>query len=73
MGADTSIAVGLRGVISFTAMATTAVTWVIESFQDFMIELDMKPHIHVVEISIFSLNNVTVRLTKIVNNLLAPT
>ena len=29
--------------------------------------------IYVVEISIFSLNNVTVRLTKIVNNLLEPT
>ena len=42
----------------------------VESFQDFLIELDMKPRMHLVEISIFSLNNVTVRLTKIMNNLL---
>ena len=32
--------------------------------------LNMKPHMHLVEISIFSQNNVTVRLTKIMNNLL---
>ena len=30
----------------------------------------MKPPVHLLEISIFSLNNVTVRLTKIMNNLL---
>ena len=30
----------------------------------------MKPIMHLVEISIFSLNNVTVSLTKIMNNLL---
>ena len=41
-----------------------------ESFQDFLIKLDMKPRMHLVEISIFSQNNVTVRLTKIMNNLL---
>ena len=39
----------------------------LESFQDFLIELDMKPPMHLVEISIFSLNNVTVRPTKIMN------
>ena len=38
----------------------------IESFQDFLIKLDM----HLVEISIFALNDVTVRLTKIMNNFL---
>jgi hypothetical protein len=27
------------------------------SFQDFLIELDMKPHMHLVKISILSLNN----------------
>ena len=37
------------------------------TFQDFLIELDMKPRIHLVEISIFLLNNVTVRRTKIMN------
>ena len=39
----------------------------IESFQDFLIKLDMKSHMHLVKISIFSLYNVTVRLTKIMN------
>ena len=45
-------------------------TSTLESFQDFLIELDMKPRMHLVKISIFSLNNVTVRPTKIMNNLL---
>ena len=44
--------------------------FLVESFQDFLIELDMNPRMHLVETSIFSLNNVTVRLTKIMNNLL---
>ena len=35
----------------------------------FLIKFDMKPCMHQVEISIFSLNNVMVRLTKIMNNL----
>ena len=35
--------------------------------QDFLIRLDMKPCIHPVKISIFSLNLVIVRLTKIKN------
>ena len=39
----------------------------LEFFQDFLINLDMKPLMHLVEISIFSLNNVTVRPTKIMN------
>ena len=42
----------------------------IESVQDFLIMLDMKPCMHLVEISIFSLNHVILRLTKIMNNLL---
>ena len=42
----------------------------VESVQDFLIKLDMKPCMHLVEISIFSLNHVIVRLTKIMNNLL---
>jgi hypothetical protein len=36
----------------------------VESFQDFLIKLDMKPRMHLVEISIFPLNKVTIRLTK---------
>ena len=42
----------------------------IESVQDFLIKLDMKPCMHLVEISIFLLNHVIIRLTKIMNNLL---
>ena len=39
----------------------------IESVQDFLIKLDIKPLMHLLEISTFSLNNVIVRLTKIMN------
>ena len=39
----------------------------LESVQDFFIKLDMKPCMHLVEMSIFSLNRVIVRLTKIMN------
>ena len=41
----------------------------LESVQDFLIKLDMKPSMHPVKISIFSLNNDIVRLAKIMNNL----
>ena len=41
----------------------------INAVKAFLFELGMKPHMHLVKISIFSLNNVTVRLTKIMNNL----
>ena len=52
----------LKGKLLFTI-------YVIESFQDFLIKLDMKPcmNMHLVGISIFSLNLVIVRLTKIKN------
>ena len=42
-------------------------THTLESVQDFLIKLDMKPCMHLVEIGIFSLNLVIVRLTKIMN------
>ena len=41
----------------------------LETVQDFLIELGIKPLMHLLEISIFSLNNDIVRLTKIMNNL----
>ena len=44
--------------------------YILDTIQDFLRKLGMKPHVHLVEISIFSLNNVIVRLTKIMNNLL---
>ena len=40
----------------------------LETVQDFLIKLDIKPLMHLSEISIFSLNNDLVRLTKIMNN-----
>ena len=40
---------------------------ILESVQNFLIKLDMKSCMHLVEISIFSLNLVIVRLTKIMN------
>ena len=40
---------------------------ILETVQDFLCELGIKPPIHLMEISIFSINNVIVRLTKIMN------
>ena len=54
---------------SSAAIPPRAVRWVV-SFQDFLIELDMKPCMRLLETSSFLLNNVTIRLTKIMNNLL---
>ena len=39
----------------------------LESVQDFLIKLDIKPLMHLMEISTFSLNSVIIRLTKIMN------
>ena len=39
----------------------------IDTVQDFLIKMGIKPRIHLWEISIFSLNNVIVRPTKIMN------
>ena len=41
----------------------------LETVQDFLIKLGIKPLMHLLEISIFSLNNDIIRLTKIMNNL----
>ena len=41
----------------------------LETVQDFLIKLDIKQLMHLLKISIFSLNNDVVRLTKIMNNL----
>ena len=43
--------------------------FVLETVQDFLIKLDIKPLMHLLEINISSLNNDLVRLTKIMNNL----
>ena len=41
--------------------------YLVDTVSDFLIKLGIKPIMHLVEISIFSLNNVTVRPTKIMN------
>ena len=40
---------------------------IVETVQGFLIKLDIKPLMHLLEINIFSLNNDLVRLTKIMN------
>ena len=47
----------------------TTVLYYIDTIQDFLCELGMKQHMHLVEISIFSLNHVIVRPTKIIKDL----
>ena len=42
-------------------------TGILKSVQDFLIKLDIKPLMHLLEKSTFSLNNVIGRLTKIMN------
>ena len=39
----------------------------LETVQDFLIKLDIKPLMHLLKISVFSLNDVIIRLTKIRN------
>ena len=54
----------IAAVRNFCTMACA-----LETFQDFLIKLDIKPLIHLLKISVFSLNNDIVRLTKIMNKL----
>ena len=42
---------------------------VLETVQDFLIKLDIKPLVHLLEITIFSLNDDLVRLTNLVKDL----
>ena len=42
----------------------------VETVQDFLLKLDMKPCLHLVEINIFSLYHFIVRVTKVMNTLL---
>ncbi len=50
-------------------MKKYVITSALETVQDFLIKLGIKTLMHLLEISIFSLNNDLVRLTKIMNNL----
>ena len=42
--------------------------YLLDTIQDFLCKLGMKPHMHLVEISIFSLNHVITRPTKIIKD-----
>ena len=57
------VALGKNGELTEEREITSG----LESVQDFLIKLDMKPCMHLVETSIFSLNPVIVRPTKIMN------
>ena len=48
---------------------SSAVQCAVETVQDFLNKLDIKPLRHLLKISIFSLNSDIIRLTKIMNNL----
>ena len=48
----------------------SAPTSYLETVQDFLIKLGIKPRMHLLEISIFSINHIIVRPAKIMNNLL---
>ena len=48
-------------------LCNTARTCTLDTVQDFLIKLGIKPRMHLWEISILSLNNVIVRPTKIMN------
>ena len=43
--------------------------YILETVQDFLIKLGIKPQMHLLEISIFSLNNDLFRLIKIMNKI----
>ena len=44
-------------------------TYTTDTIQDFLCKLGIKPHMHLVEISIFSLNHAIARPTKIIKDL----
>ena len=50
-----------------TRLECTNLHLLVEAVQNFSIKLDIKPIMHLLEISTLSLNNVIVRLTKIMN------
>jgi hypothetical protein len=51
-------------------LKTVRYSYSLETVQDFLIKLGIKPLLYLLEISTFSLNNDIVRLTKIMNKLL---
>ena len=55
--------------MSFFCLFSVHGTCIVETVQDFLIKLDIKPLMHLLKISILSLNNDSIRLTKIMNKL----
>ena len=53
--------------VQFRFLNNSSSPYTIESVQDFLIKLDKKPLMHLLEIYTFSLNNVIIRLTNIMN------
>ena len=56
-------------VALYSVMHLALDPYTVDTIQDFLRKLGMKPHVHLVEISIFSLNNVIIRPTKIIKDL----
>ena len=54
--------------IIFTFLSVVVLQATVDTVQDFLIKLGIKPHLHLWKISFFSLYNDLVRLTKIMNN-----
>ena len=54
-------------VSHFISQTSSRLHSLLDTFKAFLLELGMKPHMHLLEISIFSLNNVTVKPAKIMN------
>ena len=59
----------MKGEIGGNPVISLSANVRLETIQDFLIKLGIKPLMHPLEISIFSLSNDIVRLTKIMNNL----
>ena len=62
-----SLQKGIEDNTCFKDLTHPILEYRLVSIQDFFIKLDIKPVMHLLEISTFSLNNVIGRLTKIMN------
>ena len=69
LGQIDSVAFGIFSAKLSWPVLVQQVPCTLETFQDFLIKLDIEPLMHLLKISIFSLNSDIIRLTKIMNNL----
>ena len=58
---------GIKNFRAFSGKRFHLLNCSLETVEDFLIKLDIKPLMHLLEIITFSLNDVIVRLTKIMN------